>query len=99
MHVLLSMTRQVAPPRQAEYSAAWRRVHAAALQAGVHAWRFRGADAPARWLEFLEWRAGAADPCAGTSLGEALARLDAAFPGERSTWNEDSSESSEEGKP
>lgn len=52
---LVSIRRAVSPDRREEYDAAWDLLHAAATVRGAHAWRFRAADVPDLYLEFLEF--------------------------------------------
>ena len=101
MHVLLSLTRRVPGAQLAAYERSWRRLHAAAGDAGAHAWRFRSAAAsePARFLEFLEWHSDRPDPPAAGPLQQALAELDGAWPGEGETWQEVVAEQYQEGAP
>ncbi|HEX2188331.1 MAG TPA: hypothetical protein VHG51_05500 [Longimicrobiaceae bacterium] len=52
---LVSIRRSVAPELRAEYDAVWSLLHAAATLRGAHAWRFRSAEVPDLYLEFLEF--------------------------------------------
>ncbi len=101
MHVLLSVTRHVPAVHLPGYDGLWRRLRDAAADAGVHAWRFRsaGQSEPARFLEFLEWRADRPDPTGAGPLAQTLAELEAAWPGEGETWHEAIDEYYQEGAP
>lgn len=52
---LVSIRRTVAPELRGEYDAVWALLHAAASLRGAHAWRFRSAEVPDLYLEFLEF--------------------------------------------
>jgi hypothetical protein len=55
---LLITERSVDPGLREQYDVAWTALRAAASGVGFHAWRYRSGD---RFIEFLEFRAGA-DP-------------------------------------
>lgn len=51
----MSIRRSVESARRPEYDDAWGLLHAAATLRGAHAWRFRSAETPDLYLEFLEF--------------------------------------------
>lgn len=56
---LVSIRRTVPPGRRGDYDTVWALLHAAAMLRGAHAWRFRSAEVPDVYLEFLEFGADA----------------------------------------
>ncbi len=52
---LVSIRRTVPAERRGDYDTIWALLHAAATLRGAHAWRFRSAEVPDVYLEFLEF--------------------------------------------
>jgi hypothetical protein len=77
-----------------EYRDAWATLRRAVEAAGGNAWRFRSAEQSERYIEFLEFRAGA-DPRQVPEVATALAVLDRRFPGRVEEWV-DATETAEE---
>jgi len=82
---LMSIVREVPEGRRTEYDRRWYTLRDASVASGAHAWRFVAESNPGRFIEFLEFGAGA-DPTEEPAAREALGALDAAFPGDAERW-------------
>jgi len=87
MRRLWSAERRVTPEREAAYAAAWAQLAHAAAAAGRRAWRFRSAEDPQRFVEFVETSAPG-DPWADAALAAARAALDDLAPARWKAWTE-----------
>lgn len=89
MRKLIITKRDVETDRIASYDAEWRRFERAAADRPVrtNAWRFKSADTPGAFVEFLEFPADA-DPRPDPALNAALRALDAIAPANSEEWDD-----------
>jgi hypothetical protein len=84
--------RTVPAGSQPDYAAGWRAFVAAARSAGANAWRFRAAEDPDRYMEFLEWQDDGSHAAAAWRDGDIAglgAALDSRFgAGDATGWQE-----------
>lgn len=86
---LLTTRRHVPLDRADEYLAAWEVVRRSVEASGGHAWIFRGAAHEDQFMEFIEWKDGAAAPHDGDGVNTARTRLDTfAAPGATEEWED-----------
>jgi hypothetical protein len=89
MRRLATIRRHVPLDLMDDYLLAWEALRAAVERVGARAWIFRGAEHEDHFLEFIEWKAGAAEPLGEADVTAALSQLDAfAVPGSSDEWEQ-----------
>ncbi len=84
---LVSIRRDVSAEQLRQYARDWRTLQRGVEASGAHAWRFVSAAYPSRYLEFLEFAAGA-DPRQQPGIARALAALEMIAPAVAEEWDE-----------